>query len=65
MTLHLTAAQIEVIRRKALGETDAEAAKSLHISTVAAKRRKERAIYDLRARNTAHAVYIAVGAGII
>ena len=61
----LTPAQIEVVKRKALGETDTEAAKSLHISPIAVKRRRERALYDLGAKNIAHAVYIAVGAGII
>lgn len=63
--MRLTKGQIEVIRRKALGETDTEAAESLNITPVAVKRRKERALYDLGARNTVHAVYLAGRAGII
>lgn len=63
--MKLTNAQIEVIRRKALGETDTEVAKRLQISKTAVTRRRERVLFATHAKNCAHAVYLCTKAGII
>ena len=63
--MKLTQAQIEVIKRKALGETDSQVAEALKISPVAVARRRERVLYSTHAHNTAHAVYLCTKAGII
>jgi len=63
--MKLTAAQIEVIKRKALGETDTEAAKNLGVTARAFRSRKDRALFNAGGRNMNHTIYLCSKAGIV
>lgn len=62
---HITPAQLEVLRHKALGQTDSQVSKAMGISRVAVTRRRERAMFAVRAKNITHAVYLCGKAGLI
>lgn len=63
--MQLTPAQIEVIKRKALGETDQEAARALRLTERALKSRKERALFNAGGRNMNHVIYLCAKQGIV
>lgn len=61
----LTAGEVAVLKRRALGDTNQQAADYLCLSLEGVKSRVKRACHKLGARNTVHAVALAYQQGTL